>query len=92
MQWKRGVLLDFVFENYNMAVLWKSPFIFICKNNCYGMGASGERAAASTDYYKRDNFIPGLRADGMYVLCVQEATKIAAAYYRSVKGPMLMEL
>lgn len=56
------------------------------------MGASAERAAASTDYYKRDNFIPGLRADGMYVLCVQEATKIAAAYYRSVQGAMLTEL
>ena len=54
------------------------------------MGASAERATASTDYYKRENFIPGLRADGMYVLCVQEATKIVAAYHRSVKGVMLM--
>lgn len=79
-------------EAYNMAALWNLPCIFICENNRYGMGTSVERAAANTDYYKRGNFIPGLRVDGMDILCVREATKFAADYCRSGKGPILMEL
>lgn len=55
------------------------------------MGVSIERAVASIDHYKKGNFISGLRADGIDALCVQEATRISAVYYRSVKEIMLME-
>uniref|UniRef100_A0A8D3C936 Pyruvate dehydrogenase E1 component subunit alpha, testis-specific form, mitochondrial n=1 Tax=Scophthalmus maximus TaxID=52904 RepID=A0A8D3C936_SCOMX len=75
-----------IFETYNMAALWKLPLIFICENNRYGMGTSVERAAASTDYFKRGEFIPGLRVDGMDVLCVREATRFAADHCRSGKA------
>lgn len=78
------------FEAYNIAKLWDLPAIFVCENNEYGMGTSGNRSSASTDYYSRGDYIPGLRVDAMDVLAVREATKFAREY--AVKnGPIMME-
>lgn len=81
-----------VFEAYNIAKLWNLPVIFICENNGYGMGTSADRAAASTDYYTRGDYIPGIWVDGMDVLAVREATSFGADLCRSGKGPLVMEV
>ncbi|XP_033487914.2 pyruvate dehydrogenase E1 component subunit alpha, somatic form, mitochondrial-like [Epinephelus lanceolatus] len=81
-----------VFETFNMAALWKLPIIFVCENNRFAKGTPMERASASTDFYKRGDFIPGLRVDGMDILCVREATRFAADHCKSGKGPILLEL
>ena len=66
-----------VFEAYNMAKLWNLPVIFACENNKYGMGTSAARSSAMTEYYKRGQYIPGLKINGMDVLATYQASKFA---------------
>ncbi|CAL1268001.1 unnamed protein product [Larinioides sclopetarius] len=81
-----------VFEAFNIAKLWSIPVIFICENNGFGMGTSVDRASASTDYYTRGDYIPGIWVDGMDVLAVREATRFASELCRAGKGPLIMEV
>lgn len=63
----------------------------LCIDNKYGMGTSAERSSASTEYYKRGQYIPGLRVDGMDVLAVLSAIKHGKEYVQAGNGPLLYE-
>jgi len=80
-----------VSEAFNLAKLWALPIVFVCENNHYAMGTPQDRHAASSDFYKRGDYIPGLQIDGMDVLAVREATKFALDYCQE-NGPLVYEI
>merc|ERR1712024_245948 len=82
-----------VAEAFNLAALWGLPAVFIYENNHYGMGTSEDRHAASTEFFKRGDYIPGVLVDGMDVLAVREATRFAIDYCSvQAKGPLVFEI
>ncbi|KAI5185283.1 pyruvate dehydrogenase E1 component alpha subunit [Nematocida homosporus] len=79
-----------VYETMNMAALWKLPVVFVCENNEYGMGTPVCRASASTSFYNRFSFMPGIRASGIDIREVAGAFKYAREYALA-HGPILLE-
>ena len=80
-----------VFEAFNMAKLWNLPIIFGCENNKYGMGTAANRSSAMTEYYKRGQYIPGLKINGMDVLAVKAAVQYGKEYTQAGRGPLVFE-
>jgi pyruvate dehydrogenase E1 component alpha subunit len=80
-----------VFEAFNMAKLWNLPVLFGCENNKYGMGTSAARSSALTDYYKRGQYIPGLKINAMDVLAVKAAVQYGREYTVNGNGPLVFE-
>ncbi|CAG8973017.1 hypothetical protein HYALB_00007866 [Hymenoscyphus albidus] len=80
-----------VFEAFNMAKLWNLPVLFGCENNKYGMGTAANRSSALTDYYKRGQYMPGLKVNGMDVLAVKAAVQHGKEYTTAGNGPLVLE-
>jgi pyruvate dehydrogenase E1 component alpha subunit len=80
-------------EALNLAAVWKTPVLFLCENNLYGMGTALERAAAVPEVHKRARAynIPSSRCNGMDVLEMHAAARRAVEYVRTEGKPYLLE-
>ncbi len=55
------------------------------------MGTAANRSSGTTDYYKRGQYIPGLKVNGMDVLAVKAAVQHGKAYTTAGNGPLVIE-
>jgi pyruvate dehydrogenase E1 component alpha subunit len=80
-------------ESMNLAALWKLPVAFFCENNFYAMGTALARSESQIDLCaKAAAFaVPTLKVDGMDVVAVYEAARIAADAVRRGDGPYFVE-
>lgn len=81
-------------ESMNLAALWQLPVLFCCENNLYAMGTALARSEAQIDLCAKaaSYAVPTMKADGMDIVAVHEATKLAAAHVRNGLGPFFLEL
>mmetsp|Transcript_11855 Transcript_11855/g.30016 ORF Transcript_11855/g.30016 Transcript_11855/m.30016 type:complete len:407 (+) Transcript_11855:44-1264(+) len=79
------------FEALNIAALWDLPVVYVCENNHFGMGTAEGRASKSPEFYKRGDYVPGIKVDGMDVFAVKKAVAFAKEFVVE-NGPLVMEM
>lgn len=55
------------------------------------MGTAAARSSAMTEYYKRGQYIPGLKINGMDVLASYQGAKFAKDWASQGNGPLVLE-
>lgn len=80
-------------ESMNLAALWKLPVLFLCENNLYAMGTALKLSESVTDLTTKaaSYGIASVAVDGMDVLAVEDAARVATNTVRTGGGPYFLE-
>lgn len=80
-------------ESLNLASLWQLPVLFVCENNLYAMGTALSLSQAQTDIYRKaeSHNVAASSVDGMNVVDVDAAAKIAVEHIKQGNGPYFLE-
>jgi TPP-dependent pyruvate/acetoin dehydrogenase alpha subunit len=80
-------------ESLNLAALWNLPVLFLCENNFYAMGTALERHQSMPRIHRKGAAygIDAAVVDGMDVLAVEAAVRLAVEIVRSTSAPYLLE-
>jgi pyruvate dehydrogenase E1 component alpha subunit len=81
-------------EAMNLAALWQLPVLFCCENNLYAMGTALERSESQTDLCSKARAygVEARSVDGMDVVAVHDAARLAAQWVRNAGQPLFLEL
>jgi pyruvate dehydrogenase E1 component alpha subunit len=80
-------------EAMNMAMIWRTPVVFLCENNLYGMGATLVEQSPVDKLVDRARGynMPAAQADGMDPLDMYRVMREAAEHARRGEGPFFVE-
>ncbi len=80
-------------ESVNMAAAWNLPVVFVIENNLYGISVDIRDVTNTEDLAVRAKAygIPGVVVDGMDVVAVYEAARVAVDRARKGEGPTIIE-
>jgi pyruvate dehydrogenase E1 component alpha subunit len=81
-------------ESINLAALWQLPVLFICENNLYTLGSVPARSQSQLDLaFKAASYgLPTAHINGMNVLAVHDAARLAVDAVRRRQSPFFLEL
>ena len=89
--WNLPILFGCESAYYQDWLRWSLLKLTTNADNKYGMGTAANRAAALTEYYKRGQYIPGLKINGMDILAVKAAVEYGKQYTVAGHGPLVLE-
>jgi len=80
-------------EAMNMAMIWRTPVVFLCENNLYGMGAHlAEQSPVKQLVDRARGYnMPAAQCDGMDPLDTYRVMRQACEHARNGDGPFFVE-